>query len=46
MLQERENIDLLEIANANHSLEIEPTNTVASLKAMSEILEKISNFIN
>ena len=46
MLQERENIDLLEIANANHSLEIEPTNTVDSLKAMSEILEKISNFIN
>ena len=45
-LQQRENIDVLEIANANHSLEIEPTNTVASLKAMSEILEKISNFIN
>ena len=44
-LQEREHIDLLEIANANHSLEMEPTNTDDSLKAMFEIMEKIRNFI-
>jgi hypothetical protein len=45
-LQQSEHIDLLEIANANHSLEIEPTNTMDSLKAMFGIIEKIRSFIN
>lgn len=46
LLQKRRNIDLLEIANANHSLEMEPTNTLHSLEAMLSITEKIRNFIN
>lgn len=44
-LQERANIDMLEIANANHSLEVEPTNTFRSLKEMSEVMEVIRTFI-
>ena len=44
-LQERENINLLEIANANHSLEMEPTNTEHSLEVMFEIMGRIRNFI-
>ncbi len=39
------NISLLEIPNANHSLELEPTNTIDSIKMMEIIMKTMHTFI-
>ena len=39
------NISLLEIPNANHSLELEPTNTIDSIKMMENIMKTMNTFI-
>lgn len=39
------NLTLIEIEHANHSLDIEPTNTSDSLKAMTKINEVLHHFI-
>lgn len=43
-LHMKKNLDLIEVEEANHSLEIEPTNTMESLKVMSKIMEAIHQF--
>lgn len=44
-LRHNENMDLIEIAGANHSLEIVPVNMKESLKIIEKVMVEINNFI-
>jgi hypothetical protein len=45
-LSSKKNIKMKEIANANHSLDIEPFNTSTSIIVLNEVMDSLNKFLN
>jgi hypothetical protein len=45
-LSNKKNIKMKEIANANHSLDIEPFNTLTSIIVLNEVMNSLNKFLN